>query len=207
MKQNSRVILLSVLAVLVLAVAAMDVLLKRRQTAALETKRNKPVAAQKTADSSLGAPAPESSAKGLPSSQTTIWLKTAITNAAADTNVQTVAQTKKAGSKKKVFQDPLAREALALTGSDPYAEEYWFAALNNPALPQNERQDLVDDLNEEGLADPKHPTVDDIPLLLARLELLEEAAFWLGDQYEWDEPIRDLEQLIRVADGSSETIH
>lgn len=65
----------------------------------------------------------------------------------------------------------------------------------------------MDDLNEEGFADPKHPTIDDLPLLIARMQLLEEAALWLGDQYEWEEPYRDLQQMARVAAGSGETVH
>ena len=208
MQRNTRVILLTALAVLILAAAAINVLLKHRQSTALETTKSKPIAlAQKTAESSRAAPVSDRFATGSLPRQTTTWLKTVVTNAAADTNVQTAGQTKRPGSKKKVFQDPLAREALALVGTDPYAEDYWFAALNNPALPQSERQDLVDDLNEEGFADPKHPTIDELPLLIARMQLLEDAAMWLGDQYEWEEPYRDLQQMARVAAGSQETIH
>jgi hypothetical protein len=114
---------------------------------------------------------------------------------------------KSAGSGKKVIQDPVARDALALVGADPAAEQYWFAALNNPALSQSERQDLVDDLNEEGLPDPKHPTEDDLPVLMARIEMLEEARFWFGgDVYDWEEPYRDLTNLVAVALGGGKPV-
>src|SRR4051794_31850774 len=56
----------------------------------------------------------------------------------------------------KVVQDPLSRVALSLVGVDPAAEDYWLGAVFDPSLPQSERQDLVDDLNEQGLPDPKH---------------------------------------------------
>jgi hypothetical protein len=125
----------------------------------------------------------------------------------SDAKAQPKTAKKPSGSGKKVIQDPIAREALALAGVDPYAEAYWFDALDNSALSQSERQDLVDDLNEEGLADPKHPTVDDLPLLLARVELLEDAAATYGDRYEFQEPYDDLAQLIRIALGSPEIVH
>jgi hypothetical protein len=67
-------------------------------------------------------------------------------------------------------QDPAARAALALVGSDPTAELVWTEAINNPLLPPEERQDLIEDLNEDGLS--KHPTVTDLPLIRARLEII-----------------------------------
>ena len=80
--------------------------------------------------------------------------------------------TARSGSKKAPPQDPLAREALVLVGLDPEAEAVWVDAINNPDLPPKERQDLIEDLNEEGFADPKNLTPDDLPLILNRLELI-----------------------------------
>ena len=71
------------------------------------------------------------------------------------------------------LQDPDARQALSLVGADPKAEAYWLRAINNPALPATERQDLIEDLNEEGFPDPKHPTATDLPLILKRIAILE----------------------------------
>jgi hypothetical protein len=88
--------------------------------------------------------------------------------------VQQKAPAKAGGrSSKPPLQDPEARVALALVGSDEWAEAYWYEAINDPALPPHERQDLIEDLNEDGLSDPKHPTPDDLPLILSRLSLIE----------------------------------
>ena len=75
------------------------------------------------------------------------------------------------------LQDPLAREALALVGTgDPAAEDYWLEAIFDTNLPDEEREDLMEDLNEQGLADPRHPLPTDYPLILNRLAIIEEVA-------------------------------
>lgn len=78
------------------------------------------------------------------------------------------------GSSKKVITDPAARAALKRVGSDPDAERYWLAAINNPFLPPDERQDLIEDLNEDGLSDPKNPRSNDLPLIETRIRLIEQ---------------------------------
>jgi hypothetical protein len=72
--------------------------------------------------------------------------------------------------------DPLARVALSFVGADPYAEEYWIEAINNADLSADERQNLIEDLNEDGLSDPDNPTADDLPLIVNRIQLIEELA-------------------------------
>jgi len=68
-------------------------------------------------------------------------------NVLGATNVKTQQLAKVQKPKtKKVVQDPLARDALAMVGVDPDAEMYWFAAIQDPTLPKSERQDLIDDL-------------------------------------------------------------
>jgi hypothetical protein len=75
------------------------------------------------------------------------------------------------------LQDPLARVALAFVGVDPEAEEYWLEAIFDPSLPNGkEREDLMEDLNEVGFEDPHHPGPDDLPLIVSRLDLIEEVA-------------------------------
>src|SRR6267142_1694535 len=69
---------------------------------------------------------------------------------------------------------PVARLALGYVGADPQAEEVWYAAINDPNMPPKARQDLIEDLNEEGFADPRHVTEDDLPLIYSRLALLEQ---------------------------------
>jgi len=76
----------------------------------------------------------------------------------------------------KELQDPDARAALSLVGNDPVAEEYWMAAIFDPSLPDKERADLMEDLNEEGLSDPKHPGPEDMPLIVNRIRLIEAVA-------------------------------
>ena len=66
--------------------------------------------------------------------------------------------------------------ALGFVGADPQAEELWYAAINDPNMPANARQDLIEDLNEEGFADPRNVTEDDLPLIYSRLALIEQVA-------------------------------
>ena len=70
--------------------------------------------------------------------------------------------------------DPEALDALALVGVDPDADEFWMDAIFDTSLPDNERGDLMEDLNEAGFADPKNPTADDLPLILSRLQIIEQ---------------------------------
>jgi hypothetical protein len=67
----------------------------------------------------------------------------------------------------------LERYALAYVGTDSLAEAVWLDAINDPTLSAHERSDLIEDLNEEGFADPKHLTPDDLPLIVNRLALIE----------------------------------
>jgi hypothetical protein len=96
-----------------------------------------------------------------------------------NTNPLPAVQLTKSGKpkhEKPPIQDPDARAALELVGADPEAEQYWVAAINNPSLPAEERKDLIEDLNEDGLSDPKHPGPQDVPLIVSRIKLIEELA-------------------------------
>lgn len=110
---------------------------------------------------------------------------------------------------KEPLQDPIARDALALVGSDPEAELYWVAAINDLSLPANERQDLIEDLNEEGLSDPKNPTIDDLPLIFNRLAIIETIGPDAADDVNADaflEAYKDLLNLAQVAMGGGEPV-
>jgi hypothetical protein len=72
--------------------------------------------------------------------------------------------------------DPLARLAMSLVGVDPEAEAYWLEAIYDSSLPDAEREDLMEDLNEEGLSDTKRPRPQDLPLIMNRLAIIEEIA-------------------------------
>ena len=83
------------------------------------------------------------------------------------------AQAPAAKPPKEPLHDPDARDALALVGLDPDAEQYWLSAIYDSNLPDNEREDLMEDLNETGFADPKNLTADDLPLIVSRLEIID----------------------------------
>jgi hypothetical protein len=107
-------------------------------------------------------------------------------------------QASKPAKVKPPVQDPDARAALSLVGADPMAEQYWAAAINDPNLPANERKDLIEDLNEDGLSDPKHPGPQDLPLIANRLRLIEELAPSAMDAVNADafaEAYKDLQNL------------
>ena len=100
---------------------------------------------------------------------------------------------------KELIQDPMARAALGFVGTDPEAEQYWIAAINDPNLSTQERQDLIEDLNEDGLSDPKHPGPQDVPLILNRIQLIEELAPYAMDQVNADafaEAYKDLNNML-----------
>jgi hypothetical protein len=67
-------------------------------------------------------------------------------------------------------------------GVDPLAEETWYEAINDPELPASERNDLIEDLNEEGFADPADVTAEEFPLVVSRLFLIEELAPYAMDE-------------------------
>lgn len=85
-----------------------------------------------------------------------------------------------AGSKEPL-QDPDARVALSLVGNDSGAEAYWVSAIFDTSLPQSEREDLMEDLNEDGLSNPKHPGPEDLPLIMNRIRIIEEIAPYADD--------------------------
>jgi hypothetical protein len=106
-------------------------------------------------------------------------------------------------------KDEIARVALSFVGADPEAEEYWVAAINDASLPADERQNLIEDLNEDGLSDPKHPSVDDLPLILNRIWLIETLADSAMDKVNADafqEAYKDLLNLRNLAMGGGEPV-
>lgn len=103
----------------------------------------------------------------------------------------------------------MARIALASVGEDPWAEAYWYAAINDPSLPAIERQDLIEDLNEDGLPDPKSPTAEDLPLIVSRLTIIEAIAWDAMDEVNAEafaEAYKDLINLAALALGGGEPV-
>jgi hypothetical protein len=104
--------------------------------------------------------------------------------------------------KKPPIKDPAAREALALVGAGPEAELYWYSAINDFSLSAHERQDLIEDLNEDGLSNPAHPTIQDLPLILSRIDLIENVGPETMDPVNaaaFEEAYKDLVNLARKA--------
>ncbi len=104
---------------------------------------------------------------------------------------------------KEPVQDPAARAALSFVGADPEAEQYWMAAINDPGLPANERKDLIEDLNEDGLSDPKHPDPQDLPLIWSRIRLIEQLAPDAMDQVNADAFQEAYKDLVSLAAGGT----
>ena len=98
-------------------------------------------------------------------------------------------------------QDPTAREALSFVGADPDANDYWIGAINDPNLSANERKNLIEDLNEDGLSDPQNPGPDDLPLILNRIQLLEELAPSAMDQVNADAFAEAYKDLVNMVNG------
>ena len=73
-----------------------------------------------------------------------------------------------------IVANVLAREALRNVGKDPQALVIWLRAINDPAMPEGDRSDLIEDLNDEGYDDLGSYTEADLQLILARLELIEQ---------------------------------
>ena len=73
-----------------------------------------------------------------------------------------------------LVKEQRGRAALSLIGHDPEADEVWIQIINDPSLSANARQNLIEDLNEDGLSDPRNPTLDDLPLIKYRIQLIEE---------------------------------
>ena len=122
-----------------------------------------------------------------------------VANASAEAVAVKKSKSVKVKTAKAPIQDPEAREALSLVGADPDAEAYWWGAINDPTLPATERQDLIEDLNEDGLSDPKHPAPEDMPLIANRIQLLEEMAPYAMDQVNaaaFQEAHKDLVNLL-----------
>jgi len=133
----------------------------------------------------------------------------AISGSASNAEIRNTSTNSSAAWPAEELQDPFARIALSFVGVDPEAEDYWFAAINDLSLPANERQDLIEDLNEEGLSDPQHPTIDDLPLIFNRLALIETIGPDAADDVNaeaFNEAYNDLLNLAELAMGGGQPV-
>ena len=86
-----------------------------------------------------------------------------------------------------VYEDPKskairARAALAWIGRDPEADADYIQLINDPTVSANDRHNLIEDLNEDGFADPDNPTVDDLPMIKYRIDLIDDQAPFAMDK-------------------------
>ena len=109
---------------------------------------------------------------------------------------------------KPPLQDPTARYAMIFVGEDPEAEAYWLNAIFDPNLPNSEREDLMEDLNEEGLSDHQRPSPEDFPLIMNRLALIEEIAPDADDFMlpHLAEAYKDLVNLAAITQGAGRPV-
>ena len=89
-------------------------------------------------------------------------------------NPRPAALSAQSAAKPALPNDTLARDALSLVGIDPEADEIWAQAINDPDLPPQERKNLIKDLNKVGFPGKKNLTMNDLPLIMSRIALIEE---------------------------------
>ena len=101
------------------------------------------------------------------------------------------------------FDNPQAKEqrarvALSMIGYDPDADDVWIRLINDTSLSENARSNLIEDLNEDGLS-YRNLTLDDLPVIEHRLELIEDLLPYAMDQVNEDafkEARKDLENMV-----------
>lgn len=73
-------------------------------------------------------------------------------------------------------KEPLARLALSFVGADVKADEFYEKTINDPLLTRSDRKNLIEDLNQDGFADTRNLTAQDLPLIQNRIALIEQLA-------------------------------
>jgi hypothetical protein len=68
-------------------------------------------------------------------------------------------------------KESLARVALEFVGANDQALDLYHMATQDPALKPDQRRNLVEDLNQDGLESAKNPTPDDLKIIARRYAL------------------------------------
>ncbi len=68
-------------------------------------------------------------------------------------------------------KEPLARVALSYVGANEQALDLFHTAVLDPALLPDQKRNLVEDLNEDGIANRKNPTPEDLQIIANRYAL------------------------------------
>ena len=103
------------------------------------------------------------------------------------------------------FDDPRVKErrarvALSMIGYDPDADEVWIRLINDPSLSANARSNLIEDLNEDGFEDPDNPTLDELPMIEYRSELIEDLLPYAMDKVNEDAFKEARKDLVNMVD-------
>jgi len=128
--------------------------------------------------------------------------------AKADAPQNVTLQSSSGKKPKELLHDPDARAALSFVGVDPQAEAYWLEAIFDSSLPDQEREDLIEDLNEEGLSDTKRPGLEDFPLIVNRIAIIEEIVLH-ADAFmapHLREAYKDLWNLAAITQGGGKPV-
>lgn len=96
-------------------------------------------------------------------------------------------------------KEPLVRYALTFAGADPQATEFWHKAITDPAMPFDDRRELIEDLNQDGIQNEDKPTARDAQLITNRLALIDK--FYSDNDPEgikdaWKEAQKDLRNML-----------
>jgi hypothetical protein len=90
------------------------------------------------------------------------------------------------------------RVALGLIGHDPEADEVWIRIINDPSVSANARSNLIEDLNEDGLS-YRNLTLDDLPVIKYRIQLVEELEPYAMDKVNSDAFQEAHKDLVNMA--------
>jgi hypothetical protein len=102
-------------------------------------------------------------------------------------------------------KEPLARLALAFVGASPQAVPLWHNAILDPSLTADQKRNLVEDLNEDGLVNKKTPTPEDLTIIARRYALTQaylQQDYVLNDRMlnaAFREADKDLRNLLQKA--------
>lgn len=97
-----------------------------------------------------------------------------------------------------VFKEEIGRYALSLVGVDPDADQVWIQIIGDPSLSADARQNLIEDLNEDGLSDPKNPGPQDLPVIQKRIQLIEKLSPYAKDQVTQDGLAEAYKDLLKM---------
>jgi hypothetical protein len=74
-------------------------------------------------------------------------------------------------------KEPFARVALNYVGADANANAFYVKAINDFGLSNDQRKNLIEDLNQDGFVDRKNLSITrDLPLIDNRLSIIQQLA-------------------------------